>query len=401
LIKVRLDEKFSKRRQSENWKEIKTLGEKMGFGAGTEGVRGPRRRSEMRVEIQGLPEGKSNVNVLCFDLVYFSRPAQFIILSGGVFFFYLLYGYYQELIFSLPGFTGYGWYLTLIQFFYYTVFGKVEMWLRGEERKVPLRTYTLLAITTVGTMGFSNASLEYLNYPTQVIFKCCKLIPVLLGGILIQGKRYGPLDFLAAGLMCLGLILFLLADIEVSPNFNFTGVVMIGLALVADAVIGNVQEKTIKQYNASNSEVVLYSYAVGFVYLFFLVAVFTDIASAINYCNYYPKHTYGYAFIFSLTGYLGIQIVLGLVRQFGAFLAVTVTTFRKAISIVLSFIFFSKPFTINYIYSGVIVLAGIYLSMYAKDKENRLVLLCKRFLFRLQKLVWAPRMKMEKSLLNV
>ena len=52
LIKVRLDEKFSKRRQSENWKEIKTLGEKMGFGAGTEGVRGPRRRSEMRVEIQ-------------------------------------------------------------------------------------------------------------------------------------------------------------------------------------------------------------------------------------------------------------------------------------------------------------------------------------------------------------
>ena len=52
LIKVRLDKKFSKRRQSENWKEIKTLGEKMGFGARTEGVRGPRRRSEMRVEIQ-------------------------------------------------------------------------------------------------------------------------------------------------------------------------------------------------------------------------------------------------------------------------------------------------------------------------------------------------------------
>lgn len=52
----------------------------------------------------------------------------------------------------------------------------------------------------------------------------------------------------------------------------------------------------------------LFSYSIGFVYLFFLVAVFTDIASAINYCSYYPKHTYGYAFIFSLTGYLGIQV---------------------------------------------------------------------------------------------
>lgn len=88
-------------------------------------------------------------------------------------------------------------------------------------------------------------------------------------------------------------------------------------------------------------------------------------------------------------------------RQFGAFLAVTVTTFRKAISIVLSFIFFSKPFTVHYIYSGVLVLAGIYLSMYAKDKDNRLVLLCRRLALRLQRLVWAPRMKMERSTLNV
>ena len=81
---------------------------------------------------------------MCFDLVYFTKPAQFVILSAGVFFFYLLYGYYQvpglvsnansqitgdicqELIFSLPGFTGYGWYLTLIQFGYYSVFGKVR-----------------------------------------------------------------------------------------------------------------------------------------------------------------------------------------------------------------------------------------------------------------------------------
>jgi adenosine 3'-phospho 5'-phosphosulfate transporter B3 len=47
--------------------------------------------------------------------------------------------------------------------------------------------YLLLAFLTVSTMGLSNTSVGYLNYPTQVIFKCCKLIPVLIGGILIQG----------------------------------------------------------------------------------------------------------------------------------------------------------------------------------------------------------------------
>lgn len=61
-------------------------------------------------------------------------------------------------------------------------------------------------------MGFSNSSLGYLNYPTQVIFKCCKLIPVMAGSILIQGKRYGPLDFIAAVLLCVGLTLFTLGE---------------------------------------------------------------------------------------------------------------------------------------------------------------------------------------------
>ena len=35
-------------------------------------------------------------------------------------------------------------------------------------------------------MACSNMSVAYLNYPTQVIFKSCKLIPVMIGGILIQ-----------------------------------------------------------------------------------------------------------------------------------------------------------------------------------------------------------------------
>ena len=46
----------------------------------------------------------------------------------------------------------------------------------------------LLALLTVATMGLSNMAVGYLNYPTQVIFKCCKLIPVLIGGVVIQGR---------------------------------------------------------------------------------------------------------------------------------------------------------------------------------------------------------------------
>lgn len=56
--------------------------------------------------------------------------------------------------------------------------------------RIPGKTYMIIAFLTVGTMGLSNTSLGYLNYPTQVIFKCCKLIPVMIGGVFIQGTLY-------------------------------------------------------------------------------------------------------------------------------------------------------------------------------------------------------------------
>ncbi len=76
-----------------------------------------------------------------------------------------------------------------------------------------------------------------------------------VGGIVIQRKQYGAWDFGAAAVMAVGLVWFTLADSTVSPVFDVTGVVMISLALLADAVIGNVQEKAMKTHHAANCEV--------------------------------------------------------------------------------------------------------------------------------------------------
>ncbi|GFS10397.1 adenosine 3'-phospho 5'-phosphosulfate transporter 2-like [Elysia marginata] len=282
------------------------------------------------------PSGKESreaVHLWCFDLTYIPRTWQFIILTTLTFAFYLVYGYMQELIFRLEGFKTFGWYLTLIQFFYYTIFGITELqFMEDKQRRIPLKMYLLLAFLTVATMGLSNTSVGYLNYPTQVIFKCCKLIPVLVGGILIQG------------------------------------ITLISLALCADGAIGNVQEKTLKQFSASSGEMVLYSYGIGFVYIFLGLSVSGNLIPAFQFCQQHPVETYGYAVIFSITGYLGLYVVLTLVRSFGALVAVTVTTCRKAVTIILSFLFFTKPFTLQYVWSGLVVVLGIYLNLYSKNK---------------------------------
>ncbi|XP_012590254.1 PREDICTED: adenosine 3'-phospho 5'-phosphosulfate transporter 2 isoform X2 [Condylura cristata] len=273
--------------------------------------------------------------VLGINLSKFNKLTQFFICVAGVFVFYLIYGYLQELIFSMEGFKPYGWYLTLMQFAFYSIFGLIELQLtQDKRRRIPGKTYMIIAFLTVGTMGLSNTSLGYLNYPTQVIFKCCKLIPVMLGGVFIQG------------------------------------VVLISLALCADAIIGNVQEKAMKLHGASNSEMVLYSYSIGFVYILLGLTCTRGLGPAMAFCSQNPVRTYGYAFLFSLTGYFGISFVLALIKIFGALLAVTVTTGRKAMTVMLSFLFFAKPFTLQYVWSALLVVLGIFLNVYSKNLDK-------------------------------
>lgn len=198
------------------------------------------------------------------------------------------------------------------------------------------------------------------------IFRCCKLIPVLIGGIAIQGKRYGPLDFSAALLMSIGLILFTLADSRVSTKFDIVGVIMISIALVADAILGNMQEKTMKEFHAPNAEVIFYSYFFGALYLGICLLFSGHLLPGLAYFAENKMERYGSSLIFSISGYLGMQIILTFVRRFGAFITVTVTSFRKVISIVISFLAFSKPFTMDYVYSGSLVLLGIYLNLLGK-----------------------------------
>ncbi|KAM3960761.1 adenosine 3'-phospho 5'-phosphosulfate transporter 2 [Aphomia sociella] len=321
--------------------------------------------------INSRNDSKIEINILCLDITPYNQLTQFLCCSAFVFICYLAYGYFLELIFSAPEIKPVSLYITLVQFLITMLLSYVESIIRNPiKRKVPLKTYAILAALTLGTMSFSNLALSYLNYPTQLIFKSCKLIPVMIGSIIILGKRYGFLDYVAAVIMCVGLTMFTLADSKTSPNFDVIGVLVITLALLCDAIIGNVQEKAMKQFQASNNEVVFYSYAIACLYLVVITGLSGIFVDGFVYCSKTPVTTYTNIFLLSLSGYMGLQAVLTLVRICGATVAVTVTTMRKVLSIVISFLLFSKPFVFQYAWSGMLVALAIYLNHYSKKNPN-------------------------------
>lgn len=64
-----------------------------------------------------------------------------------------------------------------------------------------------------------------------------------------------------------------------------TGVVLVSLALLCDAVIGNVQEGAIKKYNEGATHVVLYSYSLGFIIILLGLIMSNQLFSAASFAT--------------------------------------------------------------------------------------------------------------------
>nr|VDD40167.1 unnamed protein product [Brassica oleracea] len=179
-----------------------------------------------------------------FGISLSDRPTwqQFLICTSGFFFGYLVNGVCEEYVYNRLQFS-FGWYFTFIQGFVYLFL----IYLQGFTTKHivnPMRTYVKLSAVLMGSHGLTKGSLAYLNYPAQIMFKSTKVLPVMIMGAFIPGlrRKYPVHEYISAFLLVLGLILFTLADAQMSPNFSMIGILMITGALIMDAFLGNLQE---------------------------------------------------------------------------------------------------------------------------------------------------------------
>jgi adenosine 3'-phospho 5'-phosphosulfate transporter B3 len=91
-------------------------------------------------------------------------------------------------------------------------------------RKAPHLQHAIIGCLSFATMFLSNQSLLTLNYPTQTLFKSAKLIPVMIGALVINKKKFHILEYAGAACLLAGLVAFTLTDINVTPKSVQTGV---------------------------------------------------------------------------------------------------------------------------------------------------------------------------------
>lgn len=279
----------------------------------------------------------------------------------GVFFGFLINGVCEEYIFKTLEFS-YAWYFTFAQSLVYIALAYAHGF-RPRRMMQPWAAYFKLAFVLVGSMGLTKASLRYINYPAQLMFKSSKVLPVMLLGRLVPGLRrtYSPLQYASAALLVGGLVAFTRADAAAAPTFEPAGVAMIVGALVFDAFLGNLQEVLFESNHATTqTEVLFCSTSAGLLFLALPMVLTGELWDAWEAGLKIP-HVYAYIGLAAASTYIGQLAVLSLVALFGAATTYMVTSIRKALTLALSYIIFTKPFSLGHL-TGFLLIA-VSLSM--------------------------------------
>ena len=109
---------------------------------------------------------------------------------------------------------------------------------------IPHRDIFASGISQMFAMAGSNEALRYVSYPTQVLGKSCKMVPVMAGGVLLGGKKFSALEYLQVALITAGVCIFnLFGKSKAGGADSSYGHALIGFSLLMDAVTGGLQDR--------------------------------------------------------------------------------------------------------------------------------------------------------------
>lgn len=270
--------------------------------------------------------------------------------ATGIYSCYLIYGHYQEDVFRYRSLEDgrafhYVWFLQVMECAVNIVFGLVGRTIAGKQTSPSsYRPFFVSGASQVFSKVLTSASLAAgLSFPVCILAKSAKMVPVMIGQLLLGGSKYSVKDYIFAGLVVLGTTILSMnkGNSPGKEETSFTtplGLVFILASLVADGITGGLQKKLIKEMEAqppTTFDFMLYTnIAMGAVALTIALLI-GDLSKGMAFMVANPV-LQQMIFTVCLLSACGQFFVFYLVSHFDAMVCATVTTSRKILSVVWS-----------------------------------------------------------------
>uniref|UniRef100_A0A158P8Z4 UAA transporter n=1 Tax=Angiostrongylus cantonensis TaxID=6313 RepID=A0A158P8Z4_ANGCA len=293
---------------------------------------------------------------------HISEAFHFLICAGGTFACYFYFGIQQERIVQGKYANGEKFTYTQALVFFLCASNTIFAWILRSKRdidSVPTRMYGMCSASYLGAMISSNQALQYLPYPTQVLAKSCKPIPVLLFGVLFAGKKYSWRKYGFIIMIVIGVAMFLYKDKKTSPEQQIgIGEFLLLLSLMLDGTTTAIQDTINKSYRRTTLSMMFYTNFFSTIYLMVGLVVTGELFGFASFVHRHPHVLFDLCLV-AASSCGGQYFIFKTISEFSPLTCSVVTTTRKLFTIIFSVVFMNHPLLERQKWATFIVFSGL------------------------------------------
>ena len=191
-----------------------------------------------------------------------------------------------------------------------------------------------LLITCASPFGF--AALGHISYPTMVLGKSCKLVPVMLMNVVLYRRKFAPYKYLVVATVTAGITVFMYMGNSPTKHkgaaeSSLFGLFLLLINLLLDGAVNSTQDEIFSRYKVTGQQMMLwinmFSTAITVVLMFAPLPHIPTIhpglggvaewASAMDYVHTHPDSIVP-LLQFAFTGAIGQLFIFETLQHFGS-----------------------------------------------------------------------------------
>lgn len=244
---------------------------------------------------------------------------------------------------------------------------------RQGSHSAPFFKYSFSSLSNIISSWCQYEALKYVSFPTQVLGKASKMIPVMLMGKVVSRKTYQYYEYFIAVMISIGVSLFLLSVASTkyhSAQTNFTGILLMIGYMGFDSFTSNWQSKLITQHKLTSMQVMFGTNV--FSSLFTIVSLLQNggLVSSASFISSHPEFGY-HAMAISIASAVGQLFIFYTIATFGPVLFTCIMVTRQMFSMVLSCIIYQHSMAPQAVLGIAVVFSALFLQIYAKWRTRK------------------------------
>mmetsp|Transcript_22689 Transcript_22689/g.32013 ORF Transcript_22689/g.32013 Transcript_22689/m.32013 type:complete len:427 (+) Transcript_22689:203-1483(+) len=239
----------------------------------------------------------------------------------------------------------------------------------------PYYAFTPCAFSNTMSSWSQYASLRFVSFPVQTVFKSSKIIPVMIMGMALKGTKYPSSQYCEALLITIGVAIFSLFSNE-SEKDNTTdmkGLLLMISYITFDCFTSQYQDKLYNIYGRTNIDP--YQMMLGVNTSAIIITTIglllsNDFPKVIEFFTVNPN-VFVYNIVTAITSASGQLCIYYTIKEFGPIVFTIIMTVRQMISICLSSIIFGHRISLKAFTGAVMVFGVLFYQINRKYKARQ------------------------------